>query len=215
MNIEDRKSKQRSGIVEPKQTLSHAFEWPDDQQESAVGIASSAEWFRGEYVLNWGLFWSATWFGTAIAGALFGGVLGLFGGASQGDASIPLMALFFGGVWAGAVGLFVFVHLAAICWAFRGLSRPLLVSSIAGLLTGGICGMVFFSLATAPLGAAGAYLAGATYLKSPLGQELRTSIKDIRGQSLGSLRFTMMELLLRVTVLAVFLAGWTAWLRSF
>ena len=31
----------------------------------------------------------------------------------------------------------------------------------------------------------------------------------------GTMKFTMQDLFLRVTVIAVFLAGWTAWIRSF
>ena len=122
--------------------------------------------------------------------------------------------MFFGGLWVGAVGLFVIVHLGAICWTFRWLDSPLTVGCIAGALTGAICGLFCLSLLTAPLGAAGAYLAGDSFLKTKTGNEFLDTIETYRGESLGAMRFTMMDLFLRVTVLAVFLAVWTAWIRS-
>jgi len=47
-----------------------------------------------------------------------------------------------------------------------------------------------------------------------MGKKFLSTIKTIQDESLGTMRFTMLDLFLRVTVIAVFLAGWTAWIRS-
>lgn len=213
MNTRTPEPEKQSGIVQQKQTYRHPFEWPDDQQDAAPPIDSNLPWAGGEHFSNWSAFWFITWLGTTIAGSLFGGALGMFG-AMQ-DPMVPFAGLFLGGLWAGAVGLFVHVHLVAICWAFWWLGRPLRIAIIAGALTGAICGLAFLSIFTGPMGAFGAYLAGNKYLKSSNGKSFLATIKKNQDQSLGPMRFTMMDLFLRVTVFAVFLAGWTAWLQSF
>ena len=213
MNLEDRESENRPVIAKQTQSSEHAFEWPDDQQDLASPKYPNAKWSRGEHLSNWAVFWLVTWTGTTIAGSLFGGMLGLIGLAS--DPTAPLFGLLYGGIWAGGVGLFVFVHLVAICWAFWWHGSPMLIGGIAGAITGAICGLVFFSLVTAPLGATGAYLAGNSFLKSSMGKKFLATIETIKDESLGTMRFTMLDLFLRVTVLAVFLAGWSAWLRAF
>ena len=213
MNLEDRESESMSGIATQVQASKPAFEWSDDQQNLTLPVDSSEMWSQSEHLSAWVAFWCVTWAGTTFAGSLFGGVLGLVGIASSPAA--PFFGLFYGGIWAGAVGLFVFVHLGAICWTFWWLGKPLTISIIAGALTGAIAGLLFFSLITAPLGAAGAYAAGNLFLQSSMGKKFLNTIKTIQNESLGTMRFTMLDLFLRVTVIAVFLAGWTAWIRSF
>ena len=213
MNLEDRKPESRPVIGTHAQASKHSFEWPDDKQDLALSADPGDQWIRSEHLSVWVVFWCVTWTGTTIAGSLFGGVLGLVGIAS--DPAAPLFGLFYGGIWAGAVGLFVFVHLGAICWAFWWLGRPLTIGSIAGALTGAICGLFFFSLITAPLGAVGAYVAGNLFLKSSMGKKFLDTIKTIQDESLGTMKFTMQDLFLRVTVIAVFLAVFNSSIRSF
>ncbi|MDB2687110.1 hypothetical protein N9Y42_07840 [Mariniblastus sp.] len=209
----DQESENRLGIAKRAEASKHAFDWPDDPLDLPPSVDFKSKNISHTHRLNWALFWLVAWSGTTAAGTLFGGMLGLYG-AMQ-DPTALLSGLLFGAVWSGLTGLFVFVHLAAICWMFWWLGRPLVIASIAGLLTGAICGVVIFSLITAPLGALGAYLASKLFLKSTTGAKFLATIEAVQDQSLGPLRFTMMDMLLRVTVLAVFLAGWTAWLQSF
>ena len=176
MNLEDREFESRPAIAKRTQGSKPAFEWPDDQQDLASPTDSDVKWNRREHLLTWALFWFVTWTGTTIAGSLFGGLLGLFSSVGVLD------GLLGGGLWAGAVGLLVFVHLGVIFWALRWLGEPL-------------C------------------LAANLFLKSPLGKKFLNTIKAIEDESLGSMRFTMMDMLLRVTALAVFIAGWSAWLK--
>lgn len=212
MNTRARESENWPEVAKQTQPSKHAFDWPDDPQDSAPPVDPNVKWTQGEHLLNWALLWLVTWLGTSVSGALFGSFLGLFSVVH--DPTIPLFGLLYGGIWAGGVGLFVFVHLAVICWTFWWLGRPLVIATTAGFLTGAICGMIILSLVTAPLGAVGAYLAGKSFLKSTTGAKFRATIKAVQEQSLGPLRFTMKDMLLRVTVLAMFLAGWTAWLQS-
>ena len=208
----DQESENRLDIAKQAESLKHAFDWPDDSQDLAPPDDPIARLIRHEYVLNWAMFWFVTWLGTTASGALFGGFLGLFGILQH--PAIPLLGLFYGAIWAGVTGLFVFVHLTVICWMFWWLGRPLVIAAVAGMLTGAICGLIIFSLVTAPLGAVGAYLAGKRFLKSATGANFLATIERFQDRSLGPLRFTMKDMFLRVTVLAVFLAGWTAWLQS-
>jgi len=137
-----------------------------------------------------------------IAGALLVGFVGLF---------IPMglwEGLLWGGVWTGAVGLFVFVHLGVISWAIRWLGEPLMPAITAGFLTGVAGGTICLAPVTAPLGGAAAYLVTNWFLKSSMGKKFLDTIKAIEDESLGSMRFTMMDMLLRVTVLGVFISGW-------
>ena len=211
MNLEDRESESRPAFATQSQVSKHAFEWPDDQQDFAVPAAPNEKWIQSNHLSVWVAFWCATWAGTAIAGSLFGGVLGLFGIGN--DPTAPFVGLISGALWAGAVGLFVFVHLGVICWTFWRLGKPLTIGTIAGAVTGVICGLVLFSVVTAPLGAVGAYVAGNSFLKSTTGKEFLETIKKIQNESLGTMKFTVMDLLLRVTALAVFIGGWSAWLK--
>ena len=216
MNLENRESESENkpSITKQAPASQHAFEWPDDQQSVASPTAVNVKWIRGEHLASWATFWFATWTGTTIAGSLFGGAIGLIGLANS-SVEAPFVGLFLGALWAGAVGLLVFVHLGVIYWMLWRLSNPLTVGTIAGALTGAICGLVILSVFTGPLGAIGAHYAGTAFLKSTKGKSFLETIKTIQNESLGSMRFSMMDLFLRVTVLAVFLAGWTAWIRSF
>jgi len=116
MNLEDRESESRPGIATQVQAPKHSFEWPDDKRNLALSADSIEKRTRSEHFSAWVAFWCMTWAGTTFAGSLFGGVLGLIGIAS--NPAAPFFGLFYGGIWAGAVGLFVFVHLGAICWTF-------------------------------------------------------------------------------------------------
>ncbi len=164
----------------------------------------------GQHLLHWATFWISTWAGTAFAGGLFGAGLGLFAIAENPVA--PFYALFFGLVWAGGTGLLVFLHVGVICWTFWWLGRPIIVATLTGGLVGAICGMFLFSLITAPMGAAGAYLAGLQFLKSESGKEFQATIESAK--TVGRLRFTTKDLFLRMTVISIMIAGWTAWIKS-
>ena len=207
MNLEDRESESGPAIAKQTQGSKPAFEWPEDQQDLASPADPGVKWNRREHLLTWALFWFVTWAGTMIAGALLGGFVGWF---------IPMglwEGLLRGGVWTGAVGLFVFVHLGVIFWAIRWLGEPLMPAITAGFLTGMVGGTICLAPITAPLGSAAAYLVGNCFLKSSMGKKFLHTIKAIEDESLGSMKFTMMDMLLRVTALAVFIAGWSAWLK--
>jgi len=126
MNLENRESENKAGITKQAPASQHAFEWPDDQPNMALPAADNVKWIRGEHVANWATFWVVTWTGTTVAGSLFGGALGLIGLANS-AVEAPFVGLFFGALWAGAVGLLVFVHLGVIYWiGATGSSRSLL-----------------------------------------------------------------------------------------
>ena len=195
-----------------KQPSSNAFEWPEDEEDSNAAKHLNPKFDRGEHLAYWALFWIATWGGTTVAGSLFGGALGLVGIMS--DITAPLAGLAFGSMWAGGIGLFVFLHLGMIFWIFWWLDRPLVAVSIAGFVTGALCGLLVFSLITAPLGALGAYLSGSQFLKSGTGQKFQATIILLKNESAGRLRFTTTDLLLRMTAISILIAGWTAWINA-
>lgn len=187
-------------------------EWPEDKSDSTAEKDLYAPINRGEHLYSWALFWIVTWAGTTLAGGLFGGALGLVG--VMHDITAPLSGLFFGSIWAGGMGLFVFFHLGVICWTFWWLDKPLVAASVAGLLTGAFCGVFVFSLLTAPLGALGAYLTGSQLLKTQIGQKFKATIEVAKNNSPGRLKFTTTDLLLRMTVISIVIAGWTAWFKA-
>ena len=218
MNFEDREAKSRPVIAKHTPASTPDLEWSDDQPDLALPADSNEKQIRSEHLSAWLSYWCVIWSGITVMGPLFGGFVGLWlaGGEPMRDPFSGLFSgMFFGGLWAGAVGLFVIVHLGAICWTFQWLDSPLTIGWIAGAFTGVICGLFYLSLLTAPLGAAGAYLAGDSFLKTKMGNKFLDTIETYQGESLGAMKFTMMDLFLRVTVFAVFLAGWTAWLRAF
>ena len=213
MNLEDRKSKSNPTIATATPASKHAFEWPDDQRDLVLPANFREKRPRREHLSVWVAFWFLIWTGITVTGSLVGCAVGLF--LVMLAPAAHIYGLFFGGVWAGTVGLFVIVHLGAICWTFRWLDNPLTIACIAGALTGAICGLLYLSLITVPLGIAGAYLAGDLFLNTTTGKKFLDTIRTFQSKSLGAMRFTMMDMLLRVTVLAVFIAGWSACLRSF
>lgn len=167
---------------------------------------------RGHHLTNWATFWFLTWGGTTLAGGLFGGCIGMVNAIN--DLAAPLLGFVYGLLWAGGVGLFVFLHVGVICWTFWWLGRPIVVATVAGLLVGAICGLLLFSLITGPMGAAGAYLAGWQFLRSETGAAFRFTIQATKGESAGRLKFTTKDLFLRMTVISVMIAGWTAWIKA-
>ena len=219
MNQDDSipEEKPEAGIQDPSTTAEHhplnAFEGLSDEKELSFEKNPPRKHELHEHLLCWLAFWCVTWGGTTLAGGCFGGTLGMIGILESPVA--PLYALVGGLMWAGGVGLFVFLHLGVICWTFWWLGRPIVVATVAGFVVGAICGMLFLSLITAPLGAVGAYFAGNNFLKTKTGKAFQATIESARTDSGGQLRFTTKDLLLRMTVISVMIAGWTSWLSTF
>jgi len=194
-----------------KQSISNTLEEPDEKAPVAAADPAHQSNYR-QHLGHWAIFWTLSWTGTTLAGGLFGGALGVF--ALSTDAIAPFSGLLFGLAWAGGTGLFVFLHVGVICWTFWWLNRPIVVVTVAGLVVGFICGVFIFSLITGPMGAFGAYLVGKQFLKSETGKKFENRIKLAKEESVGRLRFTTTDLLLRMTAISVMIAGWTAWIKA-
>ena len=182
-------------------------EVPDEKSENSLDDGLTSEQRHHRHYGHWIGFWIATLAGTSLAGSLFGLGLGLFSGDL-------LMGAIFGLAWAGGVGAFVFLHVGVVCWIFWLLGRPLLVATIAGSLTGLICGLVIFSILTGPMGGFGAYWFGKKFIESDAGKVFMKTIKQAGEESDGRLRFTTTDLLWRMTIISVMIAGWMALINS-
>ena len=194
MNEDDsfRKANPKTTIPESLSTSQQpgnsTFEWPSDEKDQTAQAHFAQQQNHSDHIWNWAVFWIVTWAGTTLSGALFGGALGMFGIFD--NPAIPFMGFFYGAIWAGATGLFVFVHIGVICWTFWWLGRPIVVATVTGFLVGALCGALFLSLITGPLGALGAYLAGKQFLKSEAGKTFQAKIESAQAESAGHLRFT-------------------------
>ena len=193
------------------QSARNQSEWPPDEKEKTAENDAGQQ-NRVVHLCSWASFWILTWAGTTLSGALFGGALGMLGIFDS--PAIPILGFFYGAIWAGVTGLFVFIHIGVFCWTFWLLDRPIVVAIVAGLVVGSLCGALIFSLITGPLGAFGAYLAGKQFLKSETGKTFQATIESTRAQSAGHLKFTTTDLLLRVTVISVMIAVWTGMMQS-
>jgi len=203
----------QESIAAEKQLMANTFEWPTDEKDSTHEEDFANRRNRQEHLASWAIFWIVTWTGTTVAGGLFGGALGLIGLAETIFA--PLLGFVYGAMWAGGTGLFIFLHIGVVCWTFWWLGRPIVVATVAGLVVGLICGVLVFSLITGPMGAVGAYLTGNQFLKSEAGKTFQATIKSAKEQSAGHLKFTTTDLLLRMTVISMMIAGWTGWFKAF
>jgi len=195
-----------------KQPIADPFDGIDKNSTPVKGLDLALPEDRFLHLFRWAVFWLVAWAGTALAGGLFGGMLFSIGLAE--DALAPLYGLFFGLLWAGGVGLLVFLHVGFICWTFWCLNKPIVVVTSAGLLVGLICGVFVFSIVTGPMGAFGAYLTATTFLKTYSGKEFLATIELAKKQgSNGRFTFSTTDLLLRMTAISVMIAGWTAWIN--
>ena len=161
--------------------------------------ASTANAGSLQSLLAWSGYWCCAWIGTTIAGGIFGLILGIFTGATGGDG--PMAGLLFGLCWAGGIGLVVISHIAIAFWMlWFNRSDPGFAGAFAGGLVGAICGIIFIPI-TAPMGWVGAYCACKSYTRTRLGQLVTTTDTE-------PWQFSMRDLFLRITVVAMLLAFW-------
>jgi len=63
MNTIEPESENKLSIATRSQSADHAFDWPDDQQDSS-SLDPDVTSIQGRHVSNWWVFWFATWTGT-------------------------------------------------------------------------------------------------------------------------------------------------------
>lgn len=184
------------------------FEMTESEPSDTLGSpAEGTTSTVGSLRYAWIVYWIVVWAGTTAAGSLFGLLLTVL--------SESLAGFVFGALWSGIVGLLVMSHLAAFCWMFRMLKLPYLLAALSGGLVGAICGLIVLSIITAPLGAGGAFIGTHWYLNSKLGKYiLDEELRAQTAQSTGRWNYNLADLFWRMTVVAVFVAGWSLFIRS-
>lgn len=160
--------------------------------------------------------WLAGWLGTTAAGGLFGSGVGLLAAPGLDGVGLGFVV---GVTLAGGSGLLLMPTIAAlvwICWLDRRRNASVVV--FAGGFTGFLCGFLLGPLCalSAATGAAGAAV-GVQLLRSRPPQSVWKMFvlppREPPGPETSRLRFTTRDLLLRMTVIAILIAVWSALLR--
>lgn len=160
-------------------------------------------------------FWFSVWLGTTIAGGVFGGFIGLFAlflaPAPESIGSF-FVCIPIGLAWAGTFGLISIPHIAIINWMFWLNASP----RVLAILAGGVTGLfTFIPPITIPIGMFGAYAVSKLFISGELGESIREAESNrIKGAKPTSKSFTLADLFLRVTVIAILLSFWTAILTN-
>lgn len=186
-------------------------ETPTVDEQRAPGAQSGGSIVR---------FWIAAWLGTVAAGSTFGGLIVGFallaggpGGNGSGWVYFFGIALFFGAVYAGLVAIPIHVTIAILTWAFWLNRFRLATAAIAGALTGVVATMSVFpfpnnesAVIAGSLGTIGAAVVGSRHIKRQANQRptVVTSKKTVW-------QFTIRDLLVRMTLLAMLLSAWTCY----
>jgi len=174
------------------QTNQYAVEETKNSPKASQGFLVS--------LLAWSGYWFCAWIGTTIAGGVFGLLLGFFANADRMSESL-IAGLLFGLVWSGFVGAVVIPHIAIAVWMFWfNRSDPGYSGAFAGGLVGAICGIIFLPITT-PMGWVGAFYACRLYTGTEFGQR-------VRNNDFEPWRFSMRDLFLRMTVIAILLGFW-------
>ena len=146
-------------------------------------------------------FWTLAWLGTTASGGLFGvlvgGVAGLLGGS----------------ILAGVVGIPIHITMATITWLLWLSRFSVAMSGLAGALTGIAATLIIWeTFVPLPLVLAGSIGAAGAAASSGL-YRIRSSRRS-HAQSIQTeprCQFSLLNLFVRVTVVAGLLVGWT-WL---
>ncbi len=154
-------------------------------------------------------FWWAAYVGTIMAGGVFGALLAMVEGPGA-----ALLGLIPGFVFAGMVAIPIHLTVVIMTWALW-MSRIRVVSAgIAGGITGVVATQLIpdgsmdrYVLGAGVIGAMGASAAGAW-----ADRVSRDRTKTPSGNRVW--QFTLRDLFLRVTVIAMLLAAWTWAVRS-
>jgi hypothetical protein len=159
---------------------------------------------------EWRMIWLWTWFGTALAGGLFGVISAIYITIYHDTIGFGVLGVMLGGlvgtISAGFIGVLVIPSLAVIMWSVFLQRYPILLAAVAGALTGGLC--VRFSWIwwlTGPIGALGAGLCVLKYLYSPGGKLFK--IWQDRNRQLP-LQFSIVDMFKRTTAIAVLICVW-------
>ena len=168
--------------------------------------------------------WIVIWIGTMLSGALLGvalGCLGLFEGEWR---AIPGLGLL-GGIWAGTVALVVIPHVAIFKWMFWIRCSPSLLAGFVGGLSGCLTPLLAIS---AVVGLVGAVCFLKLWMHSSVGARLRGFVVaqgfettpssrlasdglfgSTRATGVGGKRsFSLKDLFLRMTAIAVVISFW-------
>ena len=156
-------------------------------------------------------FWMSAWFGTIMAGGLFG-----FGvGVRVGEMEFAFYGLITGCLIAGLLGAPIQSLAAFFVWFFWLSRFRIAVASFAGLITGVIATLASENIpviaSAGLLGMFGSGLAGARYWR------LSRDAKDANSAeqaAQGPWQFTLRDLFLRITVVSVLLAAGLALIRA-
>ena len=151
--------------------------------------------------------WVFSWLGTVAAGGIFGTLIVGVGG------------LVFGAIFAGVVGVPIHISMATVTWILWLPRFSTIMAGIAGALTGIAATLLIWDASfplslyaamglAALLGGLGGVLGGGLYHAK---FACRAQVRRLHAKSRW--QFSLRDLLVRVTVLAVLLSGWT-WLIS-
>ncbi len=167
---------------------------------------------RKRRLVDWLRFWLWVWVGTvAAAASLFALVFLLL------DPRGAVIWVIVGALYVGTFGCGTIASVALIAWASMANRTPFWSAAAAGGMTGVVCAvngappgwmMLLMTAVAAGIGATGAVLAAWRFWNSPGAVQLRTDhAQEVALQRWR--RFTIANLFLRMTVVAVVVAFWT------
>ncbi len=167
---------------------------------------------RKRRLVDWLRFWLWVWVGTvAAAASVFAVVFLLL------DPSGAVVWVIVGALYVGTFGCGTIASVALIAWASLANRTPFRSAAAAGCLTGVVCAvngappgwmMLLMAAGAGCIGSAGAVFAAWRFWNSPGALQLKIDhAQDVALQRWR--RFTIANLFLRMTVVAVVVAFWT------
>lgn len=180
------------------------------------------------YNTDWFLLWVVAWSGTTLAGGFFGLIFFLsawFNNSptnSGAEITYVFPMLFFGGIAAflagtiiaGIAGSALISTFAAVTWIVWWRTHPLLQVTLAGAITGIVCGAFsWLSFVMAPLGAVGAWTATKLFLVAHSGRSNQELNMEHTGEA-TRFSFSITDLMIRTTAIALLLCLWMSLLRG-
>ncbi len=164
---------------------------------------------EGRFIVAAMLYWGSVWLGTALAGGAFGLLVGCLPG------------LLFGPIIAGFVAVPILVTVGTLAWSLWLSRFRVAVGGLAGGLTGVVATVpgvdvwpssLFFWVyagGAGLIGTVGGATGAALYCRAAKRQR---NASDAPGREVW--QFTLLDLFVRITVLAMLIGGWTSYFQS-